>query len=85
VDNPATGGHLATVPNLKGRETEAAIGEAASAFGAWANRTGKERAEVLRRCAGLSGLGARLGPLGRQWKGRGFWEVQGCLAFVVLL
>ena len=49
VDNPATGEILGTVPKLGAGETRAAIGAANAAFPAWAKKTGKERAAVLRR------------------------------------
>ncbi len=50
VLNPATGEQLATIANLKGPDTDAAISAAATAFSSWASRTGKERAETMRRC-----------------------------------
>ncbi|HVS77748.1 MAG TPA: NADP-dependent succinate-semialdehyde dehydrogenase [Steroidobacteraceae bacterium] len=49
VDNPATGGRLGTVPDMGVAETRRAIEAAARAFPAWAGRTAKERAGVLRR------------------------------------
>ena len=49
VGNPATGEKLGTVPNMGASETRAAIAAAAAAFPAWAARTAKERAGVLRR------------------------------------
>lgn len=47
--NPATGEQLASVSDLGAAGTEAAISEAAAAFEPWSSRTGKERAEILRR------------------------------------
>jgi len=49
VDNPATGEVIGTVPKLGRVETRAAIDAAARAFPEWRRKTGKERANVLRR------------------------------------
>jgi len=49
VDNPATGEILGTVPRLGAAETRSAIEAANAAFSAWSQKTGKERAVVLRR------------------------------------
>ena len=49
VTNPATGEVLGTVPSLDGLETRHAIESAAAAFPAWAARTAKDRATILRR------------------------------------
>jgi len=49
VQNPATLQTLARVPRLGVAETRAAIAAAAAALPAWAARTAKERAQVLRR------------------------------------
>jgi succinate-semialdehyde dehydrogenase / glutarate-semialdehyde dehydrogenase len=49
VVNPATGERLGTVPDMGTAETRRAIEAARSAFPAWAARTAKERATVLRR------------------------------------
>ncbi len=49
VHNPATGALLGTVPDMGEVETNAAIDAAQSAFPAWARKTAKERAQVLRR------------------------------------
>jgi len=49
VINPATGEKLGTVPDLGLEETRRAIDAAAAAFPAWAAKTAKERAAVLRR------------------------------------
>ena len=49
VHNPATGGHLGTVPDMGAAETRQAIEAAAGALPAWAARSAKERALVLRR------------------------------------
>jgi succinate-semialdehyde dehydrogenase/glutarate-semialdehyde dehydrogenase len=49
VTNPATGAVLGTVPNMGAAETRAAIEAAAAAFPAWAARTAKDRATILRK------------------------------------
>jgi succinate-semialdehyde dehydrogenase/glutarate-semialdehyde dehydrogenase len=49
VRNPATGVLLGTVPDMGAEETRRAIDAAHVAFPAWANKTAKERAQVLRR------------------------------------
>jgi succinate-semialdehyde dehydrogenase / glutarate-semialdehyde dehydrogenase len=49
VFNPATGQLIGTVPNLGAAETRRAIEAAEKALPDWRARTGKERAQVLRR------------------------------------
>jgi succinate-semialdehyde dehydrogenase/glutarate-semialdehyde dehydrogenase len=49
VRNPASGETLGTVPKLGAKETEVAVAAAHAAFPAWAARTAKERAVILRR------------------------------------
>jgi len=49
VDNPATGEVIGSVPRLGRAETRQAIDAAARAFPAWRSKTGKERAQVMRR------------------------------------
>ncbi len=49
VRNPATGETLGVIPTMGAAETGRAIAAAAAAFPAWAARTAKERAAVLRR------------------------------------
>jgi succinate-semialdehyde dehydrogenase/glutarate-semialdehyde dehydrogenase len=49
VTNPAEGVTIASVPNLGAREAEQAIAAAAAAFPAWAAKTAKERAAILRK------------------------------------
>ncbi len=49
VRNPASGGRLGSVPALGAAETEAAVAAAHAAFPAWAAKTAKERATILRR------------------------------------
>ncbi len=53
VNNPASGESLGTVPDMGARETAKAIDAAQAAFPAWAARTAKERARVLRKLADL--------------------------------
>jgi succinate-semialdehyde dehydrogenase/glutarate-semialdehyde dehydrogenase len=49
VSNPASGEPLGTVPSLGAAETASAVGAAHAAFPAWAAKTAKERATILRR------------------------------------
>lgn len=49
VGNPATGERLGTVPDLGADETNAAIDAAQAALPAWAKKTARERAGILRR------------------------------------
>ncbi len=49
VHNPASGELLGTVPDMGADETRHAIDAAHAAFPAWAKKTAKERAQVLRR------------------------------------
>ena len=49
VHNPATHEKLGTVPDMGAAETRQAIEAAAKAFPAWAAKTAKERATILRR------------------------------------
>ncbi|SLN28164.1 Succinate-semialdehyde dehydrogenase [NADP(+)] GabD [Aquimixticola soesokkakensis] len=49
VINPATGTEIARVPDMGASAAQAAIAAAQSALKAWKARTGKERAQVLRR------------------------------------
>jgi succinate-semialdehyde dehydrogenase/glutarate-semialdehyde dehydrogenase len=53
VTDPATGEHLAEVPNLGRAEAETAIAAANNAWPAWRSKTAKERAAVLQRWAQL--------------------------------
>lgn len=54
VSNPATLETVATVPRMGTAETRAAIDAAAAALPAWAARTAKDRAAILRRWYDLS-------------------------------
>ena len=49
VLNPATGEKLGTVPGMGSAETRRAIEAANAAFPAWAAKTARERAQILRR------------------------------------
>jgi succinate-semialdehyde dehydrogenase / glutarate-semialdehyde dehydrogenase len=49
VRNPATGEEIGTVPDMGVPETRQAIEAASQAFPAWAARTARERAAILRR------------------------------------
>src|SRR6476620_4696799 len=49
VDNPATGGVIATVADLGSDETKQAIAAAARAFEGWRATSAQERASCLRR------------------------------------
>ena len=49
VTNPADGSRLGAVPNLGAAEAQAAIDAAHAAFPAWAAKTGKERAAIMRK------------------------------------
>ena len=49
VTNPATGEKLGTVPAINAAGTEAAVAAAHAAFPAWAAKTAKDRAAILRR------------------------------------
>ncbi len=49
VTNPATDTRLASVPNLGAADAERAIAAAHHAFPGWAAKSGKERAQILRK------------------------------------
>ena len=49
VHNPATGAKLGVIPNMGAAEARRAIAAAAAAMPAWAARTAKDRAVILRR------------------------------------
>ncbi len=49
VHNPATGELIGTVPNFDAADVRAAIDAAQAAWPAWREKTGKERAAILRR------------------------------------
>ena len=49
VTNPATGGVIATVPDMGAAETRRAIEAANAAWPAWREKTAKDRAAILRK------------------------------------
>src|ERR1700694_3701877 len=49
VTNPADGITIGSVPNMGAAETQEAINAAKAAFPAWAAKTGKERAKIMRK------------------------------------
>jgi succinate-semialdehyde dehydrogenase/glutarate-semialdehyde dehydrogenase len=49
VINPADGVVIGSVPNMGAQEAQTAIDAAAAAFPAWAAKTGKERAAIMRK------------------------------------
>jgi succinate-semialdehyde dehydrogenase/glutarate-semialdehyde dehydrogenase len=49
VSNPASGDKLGVIPNMGSAETKRAIAAASTALPAWAARTAKDRAGILRR------------------------------------
>ncbi|MBR7777725.1 aldehyde dehydrogenase family protein [Undibacterium rugosum] len=49
VMNPSNGSLLARVSNLNSDDAENAIQAAQAAFGSWSAKTGKERAQLMRR------------------------------------
>ena len=49
VRNPADGATIGSVPNMGAAEAQQAIDAAAAAFPAWAAKTGKERAKIMRK------------------------------------
>ena len=62
VRNPATGALLGIVPALDAAATEQAVAAAHAAFPAWAAKTAKERAVLLRRWHDLILLNATTSP-----------------------
>jgi len=49
VRNPADGAIVGSAPNMGAAEAQQAIDAAAAAFPAWAAKTGKERAKIMRK------------------------------------
>jgi len=49
VTDPATGAHIGSVPSLTSEDVRGAIGAANAAWPAWRSKTGKERANIMRR------------------------------------
>jgi len=82
VTNPATGEVLGTVPSLAAAETRRAIAAAAAAFPAWAARTAKDRAALLRRWHDLMLANAEdLGILMTAEQGKPLAEAKGEIAY----
>jgi succinate-semialdehyde dehydrogenase/glutarate-semialdehyde dehydrogenase len=82
VTNPATGEVLGTVPLMGAAETRRAIQAASEAFPAWAARTAKERAGILRRWYELLMANQEdLGTLMTAEQGKPLAEAQGEIAY----
>jgi succinate-semialdehyde dehydrogenase/glutarate-semialdehyde dehydrogenase len=82
VTDPATGKRIAAVPSMGTADTRAAVEAAHRAFPAWAAKTGKERAAVLRRWYEL--MMAHQDDLGRIMtaeQGKPLAEAKGEVAF----
>ncbi|RJF97840.1 NAD-dependent succinate-semialdehyde dehydrogenase [Noviherbaspirillum saxi] len=78
VTNPADGATIASVPNMGADEARAAIDAANAAFPAWAAKTAKERAAVLRKWFELMMLHAGdLGALMTAEQGKPLPEAKG--------
>ncbi len=82
VSNPATGAALGTVPALGAADTEKAVSAAHAAFPAWAAKTAKERAVLLRRWHDLIQLNAGdLAKLMTAEQGKPLAESKGEIAY----
>ncbi len=82
VTNPATGEVIGTVPSLGTAETRRAIEAASAAFPAWAAKTAKERAAILRRWNDLMLLNADdLATLMTAEQGKPLAEAKGEIAY----
>jgi len=82
VHNPATGGELGTVPAFDAAATERAVAAAHDAFPAWAAKTAKERAVLLRRWNDLILLNAAdLAKLMTAEQGKPLAESKGEIAY----
>ena len=82
VTNPATGAVLGTVPSVDVAETRRAIEAASAAFPAWAARTAKDRALILRRWHDLMLANADdLGALMTAEQGKPLAEAKGEVAY----
>ena len=82
VTNPATGAVLGTVPSVDAAETRRAIEAASAAFPAWAARTAKDRASILRRWHDLMLANADdLGTLMTAEQGKPLAEAKGEVAY----
>jgi succinate-semialdehyde dehydrogenase / glutarate-semialdehyde dehydrogenase len=82
VHNPATGSELGTVPAFDAAATERAVAAAHAAFPAWAAKTAKERAVLLRRWNDLILLNATdLAKLMTAEQGKPLAESKGEIAY----
>ncbi|HEX9707865.1 MAG TPA: succinate-semialdehyde dehydrogenase [Steroidobacteraceae bacterium] len=82
VHNPATGAQLGTVPAFDAAATEKAVAAAHAAFPAWAAKTAKERAVLLRRWNDLILLNsADLAKLMTAEQGKPLAESKGEIAY----
>lgn len=82
VVNPATGQKLGTVPSMSVTETRRAIAAANAAFPAWAAKTAKERAQILRRWHDLMMANQEdLGTLMTAEQGKPLAEAKGEIAY----
>ena len=82
VHNPATGAPLGTIPAFDGAATEKAVAAAHAAFPAWAAKTAKERAVLLRRWNDLILLNAAdLAQLMTAEQGKPLAESKGEIAY----
>jgi succinate-semialdehyde dehydrogenase/glutarate-semialdehyde dehydrogenase len=82
VVNPATGQKLGTVPSMSVTETRRAIAAAQAAFPAWAAKTAKDRAQILRRWHDLMMANQDdLGALMTAEQGKPLAEAKGEIAY----
>ena len=82
VDDPATGETIGSVPRLSADQVDTAITVAADAFPDWAGRREYERADILRRWAGLIGANAEgLGALLALENGKPLAEAKGEITY----
>ncbi len=78
VHNPANQAIITTVPNMGPAEALAAVHKAHSALPAWRAKTGKERAQILRRWFELINRDAeRLAQLMTEEQGKALMEAKG--------
>jgi succinate-semialdehyde dehydrogenase / glutarate-semialdehyde dehydrogenase len=82
VENPATGETLGTVPKMGADETRRAIEAAERAMPAWAAKTAKERAQILRKWSDLMMANQEdLGALMTAEQGKPLAEAKGEIAY----
>jgi succinate-semialdehyde dehydrogenase/glutarate-semialdehyde dehydrogenase len=82
VENPATGETLGTVPKMGADETRRAIEAAERAMPAWAAKTAKERAQILRKWSDLMMANQDdLGALMTAEQGKPLAEAKGEIAY----